>query len=643
MPLARFIESIRLSQILDPEQLDELTVALTDSCSDPESLATELLQRNWLTTFQVELLLAGRARELARGQYIILERLGEGGMGTVFKARHRLMDRVVAMKVIRGDLVSNPTTVSRFRREIRTAARLSHPHIVLAYDAASVGDTHFFVMEYVEGTDLERLVLQRGPLPVAQAASYARQAALGLQYAHEKGLVHRDVKPSNLLLSVHEALVKLVDLGLARLRESPTNPGGALTVEGAPMGTPDFIAPEQAENPQKVDIRADIYSLGCTLYFLLARQPPFPEGTWLQKIRQHMEDEPVPLECLRPDIPVELAETVRRAMARSPEDRFQDPASLAAALEPFCRGHRPLTGLGTLAESTGLLPSTLGEGHLLVTPSEEHRAPRTKILPRWVVNQVGTLLVLVPAGRFLMGSPPTEEDRQEDEGPQREVEITRSFYMGVYPVKQREFLAVMGRNPSLFNYEGGGGPDFPVENVLWQDAVDFCKRLSERPEEKLAGRVYRLPTEAEWEYACRAGTTTAFALGDSLSSFQANFDGRNPYGGAQNGPNLRRTSRVGSFPDNVWGLYDMHGNVWEWCSDWYQPDYYESAPPTDPTGPDNGHFRVVRGGSWHFYGAECRSAFRGRGSPDFRLSVGFRVVLVPNLGTGSSLEQAANA
>jgi formylglycine-generating enzyme required for sulfatase activity len=212
------------------------------------------------------------------------------------------------------------------------------------------------------------------------------------------------------------------------------------------------------------------------------------------------------------------------------------------------------------------------------------------------------------------------------------VAITRPFYLGVFPVKQREYLPVMGKNPSLFGPDGGGGPDFPVENVSWTDAVDFCRRLSLGPGEATAGRIYRLPTEAEWEYACRAGTTSPFAFGDTLSSEQANFDGRNPYGDVEPGPYLRRTSRVGAYPDNAWGLYDLHGNVWEWCADWYRADYYQESPAEDPPGPAKGQFRVVRGGSWHFYGNECRSAYRGRGSADFRLSVGFRVAFTPPLG-----------
>jgi formylglycine-generating enzyme required for sulfatase activity len=214
--------------------------------------------------------------------------------------------------------------------------------------------------------------------------------------------------------------------------------------------------------------------------------------------------------------------------------------------------------------------------------------------------------------------------------------------MGAHEVTQQQFAKVMTRlsqkRPSFFDEDRGGGPDHPVENVPWIHAVQFCKSLSQLPEEKRAGRTYRLPTEAEWEYACRAGTTTAFHFGDTLTSRQANFDGAYPYGKAGKGPYLAKTARVGSYPPNAWGLYDMHGNVGEWCADWYDPNYYRSSPRDDPPGPAKGvvatsypkeFYLVVRGGSWFDEGRGCRSAYRFRqapGNPNRSRLVGFRVV-----------------
>ena len=236
-------------------------------------------------------------------------------------------------------------------------------------------------------------------------------------------------------------------------------------------------------------------------------------------------------------------------------------------------------------------------------------------------------LVWIPAGTFLMGSPPSEPDREEDEGPQTIVTISRGFWLGKYEVTQREYQAVMGNNPSNFK----GDLDLPVEGVVWYDATNFCGKLTAR--ELAAGRLpagyeYGLPTEAQWEYACRAGTATATALGNSLSSTQANFDGRWPYNEGAKGPNVRGTTKVGSYAPNAWGLYDMHGNVWEWCQDW-RATSYPGGSMADPKGPVSGSARVDRGGSWSYPGQFCRSAYRGRYFPAVESGfVGFRAALV---------------
>jgi formylglycine-generating enzyme len=254
-----------------------------------------------------------------------------------------------------------------------------------------------------------------------------------------------------------------------------------------------------------------------------------------------------------------------------------------------------------------------------------------------ITNSIGMKLAAIPKGKFMMGSPANEAERNEDEL-QHEVTITRPYYMGVYPVTQGQIDKVMGTNPSFFHpryKKNPGSLDHPVDQVLFGDAHAFCKKLSELPEEKKAGRVYRLPTEAEWEYACRAGTTTPFNLGKSLSSKQANFNGNHPYGGADKGPYLSQPSKAGSYPANAWGLHDMHGNIWQWCADWYDPDYYKNSPKEDPRGPAKGvvetgftgeFFPVLRGGCWQDEAAACRSANRFRLQPSQRYRwVGFRV------------------
>src|SRR5438094_486202 len=194
-------DRLRESALLEPEQIEELGKLPEARSADPRALGRVLLKRGWLTRFQINQLALGRGPELRVGNFVLLDRLGEGGMGSVFKARHRLMGRVVALKVIRKEKLGSEAAVKRFYQEVQAAARLSHPNIVLAYDADSSGNLHYFSMEYVEGTDLARLVKERGPLPVAQACEFIRQAALGLQHAHEKGMVHRDVKPHNLMVT----------------------------------------------------------------------------------------------------------------------------------------------------------------------------------------------------------------------------------------------------------------------------------------------------------------------------------------------------------------------------------------------------------------------------------------------------------
>lgn len=235
-----------------------------------------------------------------------------------------------------------------------------------------------------------------------------------------------------------------------------------------------------------------------------------------------------------------------------------------------------------------------------------------------LTNSIGMNLVAIPAGEFQMGSPDSDEEARDDEKPQHPVRITKPFLVGMYEVTQREYESVQGNNPSWFALSGGGqkkvdGEDtseFPVERVSWLDAVEFCSKLSERPEEKAAGRRYRLLTEAEWQYCCRAGTTSRFHYGDSLGSMQANINGRFPYGGAERGPYLGRTTRVGSYKPNVFGLYDMHGNVGELCSDWFGRDYYQQSPANDPQGPEKGSDHLVMGGGWNADAFRCRAAHR---------------------------------
>jgi serine/threonine-protein kinase len=351
MPIESVAELMSLLDrygVVDPQARPQLAQVAQEGPKEPRAFAGELLRRGLLTPYQINQLFQGNGPSLQLGAYTVLERLGSGGMGHIFKARHQKLGRIVAVKVIQREKLHRPAVVKRFLREIRVAAQLDHPNIVHAYDAEEVNGNRVLVMEYVEGTDLGKLIKEGGPLPVRAACDYIRQAALALQHASAKGLVHRDIKPGNLMLQGGGAgggfgTVKLLDLGLARLRE-PTLDGkssGALTVAGKLVGTVDFIAPEQARDARHVDIRADVYSLGCTFYYLLTGQPPFEGATLTNKLFKHALEEPRPLEEVRPEVPQTVAAVVRTMMAKRPEDRYQTPADVAAALDAVLQGRAP--------------------------------------------------------------------------------------------------------------------------------------------------------------------------------------------------------------------------------------------------------------------------------------------------------------
>jgi serine/threonine protein kinase len=312
------------------------------------------------------------------GEYSLLEKLGEGGMGTVYKALHTELDRLVAIKVMRKGYVEEDGAVARFRREIKAVGQLDHPNIVRAHDARKIADTHFLVMEYVDGLDLNELVDRLGPLSTADACELTRQAALGLQCAHEHGLVHRDVKPSNLMLN-RQGQLKILDLGLVRVRAVGES-NGEMTVAGQVMGTPDYMAPEQISDSRTTDIRADLYSLGCTLYRLLTGHAPFsgPEyQSLLAKMTAQSQQTPPPAGQLRGDVPPELDAVLARMLAKSPEQRYATPGEVAEALASLSQGS-DLRALLARAES---MPkgSAAGQAAFVVPPSGGRDAAVTPV------------------------------------------------------------------------------------------------------------------------------------------------------------------------------------------------------------------------------------------------------------------------
>lgn len=543
--------------------------------------------------------------------YRLVELIGEGGMGRVFRAVHTRLDKLVALKVIRRHRALDPSIADRFRREMRAMGKVRHPNLVQATDAGvAAAGFQYLVMDYVPGTNLSRLVSRDGPLPLKRACELVRQAAVGLHHAHEHGLVHRDVKPSNLLLG-DDGTVRVLDLGLALLPDELEPPGkpaphsattallsadDTLTAPGQQLGTRDYTAPEQLADSHRVDRRADIYSLGATLVYLLTRSPyrlgdPFP-----------------------PELPEPLA---RLLLAPNPENRFATAQAAAEGLAAVCapaqppapRARRPWlvpAALGVLAVAVGTFllnrppkPDGLSRGEQEPKPLEEAPMPRwapergkypmneeqAVVLQRIWVDRVqkpimvrgktGTELRIIPPGEFLLSG-------------ECRVRIRRPYYLGAYEVTVAQFRAFVeatkyqtsavttgqggfilkpsfkpgaeGRqltsNP-LLSWENPGhaslDPDQSVCMVSWNDAVAYCKWLSERDD-----RTYRLPTEAELTWAMRCGDPGSEYIDPA---------GPLPLELGWHRRNCEQPQPVGKLKANAWGLFDTYGNVAEFCAD----------------------------------------------------------------------------
>ncbi|MGA2030926.1 MAG: bifunctional serine/threonine-protein kinase/formylglycine-generating enzyme family protein [Thermoguttaceae bacterium] len=761
----QFIERLSESGLMSAAEISAFQQGLPPDKRprDVQQFAQALIQQGKLTKYQAAAVYQGKTKGLVFGEYVVLDKLGEGGMGVVLKAQHRRMKRTVAIKILSSAAMKQAGAVERFHREVEAAAKLIHSNIVTAFDAAEHQGMHYLAMEYVEGRDLATIVKDRGPLEVQQAVECVLQAARGLEYAHGEGIVHRDIKPGNLLLDKKGA-VKILDMGLARLAGADAALGGPerLTATGQVMGTCDYMAPEQAYDSHNVDIRADIYSLGCTLYRLLTGSAPYARETLMQILLAHRED-PIPSLCaVRPEAPAELDACFQRMVAKEPGERQSSMAEVIAELEAvlaalsghsvMAAGMKAESSSAALAKSLAFLqegaPLDVLKTHRIVRGSEHTPAPRAEretggafgvrrlvaafhrggapqpakattsrrtpkllmglagglvlllgivlaiTLRHWMTeskigdlkseisdlkseipppaiapfdaqkakehqeawatylrvpieltNSIGMKLVLIPPGEFMMGSPKElieEELKRPDndqwykerlpgEGPQHRVRITRPFYLGTYLVTQQEYERVMGTNPSEFsatkNKDKVAGQDtkrFPVEHVSWDDAVAFCRKLSEMPEERSAGRTYRLPSEAQWEYACRAGSIGRYGFSSGRGGVPREYEEHelSDYGwfGDNSGG---MTHVVGGKRPSAWGLYDMHGNVWEWCQDWYDKGYYTNSPVDDPGGPPGGSGRVSRGGGWLDPARHCRLAHRAHSEPGYR-GLGFR-------------------
>lgn len=336
-----FVELVSKSKLVDAERLRAFLHQAGAVSTTPRNLAARLVAAGLLTQFQAEQLLLGKHRGFTLGKYRILERIGAGGHSTVYLGEHLLVRRRVAIKVLPTARSDNPTALARFYREARAAGSLDHPNLVKAHDVDCDNGLHFLVMDYVDGSSLQQIVARFGPLSIERSAHYIRQAAQALQAAYAAGLVHRDIKPANILLD-RRGVIRVLDLGLARFFCDNDDPLTFKFDNNNVLGTADYVSPEQALNSHDVDIRADIYSLGATFYFLLTGRPLFPEGHITHKLIWHQTRQPPPLRQLRPDTPPALAALVERTIEKNPDRRYQTPTEMIEALIPWTTMPLPL-------------------------------------------------------------------------------------------------------------------------------------------------------------------------------------------------------------------------------------------------------------------------------------------------------------
>lgn len=390
-----FLESLGACGLANAAQVRDAAAGI--AAPDGIELATQLVTGGHLTLYQATAILDRRFDDLRMGNYEILDKLGAGGMGTVFKARHRRMNRLVALKVLSKEVVATDKFVQRFQREVETIARLSHPNIVMAYDADEGPAGPFLVMEFVNGRDLASEVHKFGPLSVADAVEYMVQAARGLEYAHAQGIVHRDIKPGNIIRDV-SGVLKVADLGLARLHEAGHGDTASLTQAGNVVGTVDYMPPEQAVDSTAIDRRADVYSLGCTLHLLLTGKPPYAGNSIMAVLLNH-RDAPIPsLRAARPDVPEALDAIFSRMVAKKREERFTDMGEVIVALETLRRS----TLLSTARPGAARAPAGAGTpGATAEFETAERAANRDTSKAGLSLNTTGTLAA-GPVGRTVV-------------------------------------------------------------------------------------------------------------------------------------------------------------------------------------------------------------------------------------------------
>jgi eukaryotic-like serine/threonine-protein kinase len=573
-------------------------------------------------------------QEVLKKRYVILKSLGEGGFGRVFLAEHTGLKQKHVIKVLSADSSRSTDIRNRFFQEAQVIARLKHPNIVPIMDVSESGGRPYYIMSYLEGGSLEDLLLKEKKLSVETALGLVSKLLSALSEVHKKGIIHRDIKPSNVLLEETGEPI-LIDFGIARVEEST----GSKTKTGISIGTPQYMSPEQLD-AKPINVTTDIYSMGILLFELLTGKPPF-DGSISSLITQHNTAQLPSVSGMIDNSKLAdgIQTLLQKACAKEPSARYGSAKEMREVILELIQAKPKYDSeweikeaehkkrIEELRKEEKELQSrervVIQERKVEVVKSPLVENPST---PKTYTNSLGMEFVLIPAGEFMMGAVPQDKRAVDIEKPQHKVRITKPFYMGKYPVTQEEWEKLMRRflisnNPSEFKQ---AGKKAPVETVSWNDCQGFIKKLN-----KKEGKSYRLPTEAEWEYAARGGgligspsKSFIYTFGDDESKLEeyAWYD--------INSANI--TNPVGQKKPNSIGLYDMIGNIWEWCEDRYDKKYYKYSPSADPNGAEKGGDRVLRGSSWGNNAWEGRLSCKDCGNPDGRGSdIGFRLVLLP--------------
>jgi len=605
-----------------------------------KALSERMISEGRLTRYQAEVLLSQYPHPLLLDDYQILEEIGSGGMGTVYRAIHRRMNRTVAIKLVRVKANELERQGRWFRREVEVAGQLMHPNIVTAFDAGEARGVAYLVSEYVDGTDLRARISNKGAMNWREACALIRETARGLEHAHRSGIVHRDIKPSNIMLN-REGLVRILDVGLARTLHTSTITRDSES--NSIVGTPAFMAPEQFTAPAEVDARADIYSLGCTLYYLIAGRAIFDNSTALDWIAERPDVKAPSLRAACPDAPHALIALFQRTRERDPKNRPQSMAEVIAALDRILAPARSpwpwilsvfvlmlAAGFALWKPARKLEPvpppipgNTLPELAGIPFEPEQYQLAWASALglPREIEPIPGLKARLIPPGKI---QPPAESEIATQS-------IDAAFYLGTTEVTVKLFRQFvdsqspkyvtigdrhggysLGTNHNWRRIEGaswqqaGEQPitdDHPVCNLCRVDCADFCQWLST----VLAGRYHcRLPTETEWEWSCRAGSSARWSTGPNIADLNlaAWYTGTVESADARIRP-------VGRKAANGFGLFDMHGNLAEWCAGTFNLDH-----------------GVVRGGNILASGDDVASSARALKSLNDPVG-GFRVLLIP--------------